>query len=217
MGFWSKLLGNTEPPSRTELQERYSSMSSDKFAELERNNLTDDAKEVYDEEKHRRKTSRKMVELSSNESTCSTDLRAHARKTTQQEDLADFVRLAAAVVYATFRCDDGFATAVLSEPIRDKQSLKNVLVDPNFKYRKIGDKEFLFIELKFPDLDRQLVIGAEWSDDTMSAFLRAASVFRQFWVNDGPIADYMSDGIPIPVVKPEMLDELLDDIASMKR
>ena len=131
-----------------------------------------------------------------------------------------FKRIAQNAIYSELQCNDmtdkassggHFALAVLSEPIPNRQELVNTQVSPIFRFMKAADHEFLFIDLDFIEQKRNLVIGAVYSKETTKPFLVAAKTLGYFWFNDKSTT---ADGIQIPVVKPEMLEELLDEIPS---
>lgn len=126
-------------------------------------------------------------------------------------------------MHAELQCNDmtdkaspggPFALAVLSEPIPNRQEIVNTPVSPIFRFMKVGDIEFLFIDIDFIERKRNLVIGAMYSKETTKLFLVAAKTLGCFWFNDKPTT---RDGIQIPVVKPEMLEELLDEIWTVCR
>jgi len=130
-----------------------------------------------------------------------------------------FKRMAKEAIYTELQCHDiedrpspsgRHALAVLSEPIQNKVQLGNTTVSPSFRYFKPADKAFLFIEIEFLGLGRNIVLGANYSPNSSTAFIKAAISLGSFCINDR--ASIFDGAIQIPVMKPAILEELLNEI-----
>jgi len=142
---------------------------------------------------------------------------------------AKFERLAKAIIYAEFQCNDNtdtqnprgeFALIRSLDKIPNKSELSAKTVSPTFGIHIVDDKTFLFVEFAFSKREslfrkwkRDLVFGCMYTQST-ERFIKAAESLGYFWLNDSPDT---ATGIQLPVVKRKMLTELRSEFAQMKQ